>query len=94
MHAQSLSFHTNGFPTYSTSAGWLGFSDDELRRRCKEGLDNGWNHFKIKVGGNIDDDVRRAGIVREMIGYDRKLMMDANQVWEVNEAIDNMKKLA
>jgi L-fuconate dehydratase len=67
-----------GFPTYSTSAGWLGFSDAELRRRCKDGTEKGWNHFKIKVGGNIEDDVRRASIVREMIGYDRCLMMDAN----------------
>ncbi|MFT5526638.1 MAG: L-fuconate dehydratase [Pirellulaceae bacterium] len=84
----------NGFPSYTTSAGWLGYSDDKLRQLCQESMSRGWNMFKIKVGRDIEDDIRRARIIREEIGWDRRLMMDANQVWEVDEAIANMKRLA
>ena len=77
-----------GYPAYTTSAGWLGYSDEKLRRLCREALAKGWTHFKIKVGADIDDDLRRARLIREEIGYDRTLMIDANQVWEVNEAIE------
>ncbi len=79
---------------YTTSAGWLGYSDEKLRRLCREGLAAGWSHFKIKVGVDIEDDIRRARIIREEIGPDRKLMMDANQVWDVGEAITHMQRLA
>jgi L-fuconate dehydratase len=83
-----------GFPAYTTSAGWLGYSDEKLRRLCREALAQGWTHFKIKVGLNLEDDLRRAALIREEIGPDRKLMMDANQRWDVSEAIFNMKQLA
>jgi L-fuconate dehydratase len=83
-----------GYPAYTTSAGWLGYSDDKIRRLCREGLADGWSHFKIKVGRDLADDVRRAAIIREEIGPDRKLMMDANQVWDVDQAIASMKELA
>jgi L-fuconate dehydratase len=83
-----------GYPAYTTSAGWLGYSDEKIRRLCREGLADGWSHFKIKVGRDLADDVRRSAIVREEIGPDRKLMMDANQVWDVGEAIASMKELA
>jgi len=83
-----------GFPAYTTSAGWLGYSDEKLRRLCREAITDGWTHFKIKVGTNLEDDLRRSAIIREEIGWERKLMMDANQVWGVNEAIENMKQLA
>ena len=83
-----------GYPTYTTSAGWLGYDDDKVRRLCREGIAAGWSHFKLKVGGSVEDDVRRCRIVREEIGPDRTLMVDANQVWEVAEAIDWMKALA
>ncbi|GJH26742.1 L-fuconate dehydratase [Caballeronia novacaledonica] len=83
-----------GFPAYTTSAGWLGYDDDKIRRLAREGVAAGWTHFKQKVGGNLDEDMRRARILREEIGPDRKLMMDANQVWEVDEAIANMRRLA
>ena len=82
----------DGFPAYTTSAGWLGYSDDKLRALCREAVNAGWTHVKMKVGRDIDDDMRRARIVRTEIG-DRKLMMDANQVWDVGEAIANMKRL-
>ncbi|RCW83060.1 L-fuconate dehydratase [Phyllobacterium bourgognense] len=83
-----------GYPCYTTSAGWLGYSDDKLRRLCQEAVDAGFNHIKMKVGRDLDDDIRRLTIAREVIGDDRILMIDANQVWEVNEAIDWVNKLA
>jgi L-fuconate dehydratase len=84
----------HGYPAYTTSAGWLGYDDDKIRRLAREGVAQGWTHFKQKVGGNIEEDMRRARILREEIGEDRKLMMDANQVWEVDEAVLNMRRLA
>ena len=83
-----------GYPCYTTSAGWLGYSDDKLRRLCQEAVDAGFNHIKMKVGRDLDDDIRRLTIAREVIGDDRILMIDANQVWEVNEAIDWVNRLA
>jgi L-fuconate dehydratase len=84
----------DGYPAYTTSAGWLGYPDDEIRRLCQEGLAAGWSHFKIKVGEDLDDDVRRSALIRAEIGPDRKLMMDANQRWDVSDAIANMRELA
>lgn len=82
-----------GYPAYTTSAGWLGYSDEKIKRLCKEAVAEGWTHVKMKVGSDLSDDVRRAGIIREQIGSERHLMMDANQKWDVNEAIENMKVL-
>ena len=84
----------DGFPAYSTSAGWLGYPDDKMRRLCRELVSAGWNHVKIKVGRDLADDIRRASIIREEIGPDRHLMLDANQVWDVGQAIEWMKELA
>jgi L-fuconate dehydratase len=84
----------DGFPAYTTSAGWLGYPDEKIRRLSREAVAEGWGHVKIKVGRDLEDDARRAAIIREEIGPDRKLMMDANQVWEVPEAIANMERLA
>ena len=83
-----------GYPAYTTSAGWLGYSDEKVRVLVREGIERGWTHFKMKVGRNLKDDLRRARLIRDEIGWDRKLMMDANQVWEVSEAIRYMKELA
>jgi L-fuconate dehydratase len=83
-----------GYPAYTTSAGWLGYDDDKIRRLAREGIAQGWTHFKQKVGGNIEEDMRRARILREEIGENSKLMMDANQVWDVDEAVANMRRLA
>jgi L-fuconate dehydratase len=83
-----------GYPAYTTSAGWLGYSDEKIRRLCRKGMAEGWSHFKIKVGRDLADDVRRSAIIREEIGPDRKLMMDANQVWDVGEAIASIRELA
>ena len=84
----------DGFPAYSTSVGWLGFTDDEVRRRCRAAIADGWSHVKMKVGGDPAKDVARAALIREEIGPDRFLMMDANQVWDVDTAIERTKQLA
>lgn len=83
-----------GYPAYTTSAGWLGYSDEKMRRLCKEAKAEGFTHLKMKVGSNLEDDMRRASIIREEIGDDLRLMMDANQKWDVDEAIENMAALA
>jgi L-fuconate dehydratase len=83
----------NGYPAYTTSAGWLGYSDEKIRKLCREAKQQGWKYLKMKVGSNLDDDLRRAAIIREEIGYELKLMMDANQKWNVGEAISNMQEL-
>jgi L-fuconate dehydratase len=83
-----------GFPAYTTSAGWLGYDDAKLRRLCRAGLDQGFTHFKLKVGRDLEDDRRRCRIIREAIGESNYLMVDANQWWEVGQAIDHMKQLA
>ena len=92
--AREAEMRERGYPAYTTSAGWLGYSDDKLRRLCREAIAQGWNHLKIKVGRDLDDDIRRCTIIREEIGWDRKLMTDANQVWDVPQAIEWMKHLA
>lgn len=83
-----------GYPAYTTSVGWFGFSDEKVRWLCHEALAQGWRHFKLKVGGEPKDDIRRAALVRSEIGADTKLMMDANQRWGVKEAIDRTRELA
>ena len=92
--AREAEMQRDGFPSYTTSAGWLGYGDDKLRALCRAGLAAGWSHFKMKVGRDSGDDIRRARLIRGEIGPDRKLMMDANQIWDVGEAIENMKRLA
>ena len=83
-----------GYPAYTTSAGWLGYSDEKIRELCRTGVAQGWNHFKIKVGRDMAHDIGRARLIRQEIGYERKLMLDANQVWDVAEAIEWMSHLA
>jgi L-fuconate dehydratase len=84
----------DGYPAYTTSVGWFGFSDEKVRALCHEALADGWRHFKLKVGGESKDDLRRAALVRSEVGSDTKLMMDANQRWGVTEAIARTRELA
>ena len=84
----------DGYPAYTTSAGWMGYDDDKVRRLCREAMAEGFTHFKVKVGADPADDARRVGLVRDAIGPDRKLMIDANQRWDVGEAIRNVQALA
>ncbi|MHA6721910.1 L-fuconate dehydratase [Sphingomonas sp. RS2018] len=83
-----------GYPCYTTSSGWLGYDDDKLRRLTQEAVDAGFTHVKLKVGRDLADDIRRVGIAREVLGPDRRLMIDANQVWDVGPAIDWVKALS
>ena len=92
--ARIAELERDGYPAYTTSAGWLGYPDDKIRRLCREAIAEGWNHLKVKVGRNLEDDRRRCAIIREEIGWDRHLMVDANQVWDVPQAIDWMRQLA
>ncbi|GAA1578676.1 L-fuconate dehydratase [Kribbella sancticallisti] len=84
----------DGYPCYTTSAGWLGYSDDKLRRLCEEAVAAGYKHVKLKVGADLTDDIRRCGIAREVLGPDGHLMIDANQVWDVPTAISWVRALA
>ncbi|MEV1145203.1 enolase C-terminal domain-like protein [Micromonospora sp. NPDC049799] len=84
----------DGFPSYTTSVGWLGYPDDKVRALTREAYARGWRAMKMKVGGPPEDDLRRARIIRSEIGPEALLMMDANQVWDVDEAITNMAALA
>jgi len=83
-----------GYPCYTTSAGWLGYSDEKLRRLAQEAVDAGFSHIKLKVGRDLQDDIRRLTVAREVLGPGRHLMIDANQVWEVGQAIDWVRQLA
>jgi len=84
----------NGYPCYTTQAGWLGYSDEKVRELANKYLDLGYTAFKTKVGQNLEKDIKRCELIRSIIGYDKTFMVDANQIWEVDQAIDWMKQLA
>jgi L-fuconate dehydratase len=84
----------DGYPAYTTSTGWMGYSDADVRRLCREALADGWTTFKVKVGGSPADDARRLALVRDEIGPSCRLMIDANQKWDVEEAIARVRELA
>lgn len=83
-----------GYPAYITSAGWLGYPDDRIRAQCRAAIAAGWTAIKMKVGRDLEDDLRRAALVRSEVGPDRRLMLDVNQVWDVGDAIERIKALA
>ncbi|XP_053570935.1 mitochondrial enolase superfamily member 1 [Bombina bombina] len=84
----------NGYPAYTTSCAWLGYSDEQLQKLCTDALKDGWTRFKVKVGADKEDDKRRCKLMRQMIGPENQLMLDANQRWDVHEAIDWVSTLA
>ena len=92
--AREARMRAEGYPAYTTSVGWLGYGDAQVRALCEEAVAQGWTHFKMKVGADLDADVRRAALIRDVIGPERRLMMDANQVWDVDQAIAAMARLA
>ncbi len=92
--ARAAALLAGGYPAYTTSAGWLGYDDAKIRMLCRAAVAEGWQALKIKVGGDAREDLRRCAIVREEIGPNRRLMIDANQVWETGEAIDRVRDLA
>ncbi|MGE0453396.1 MAG: enolase C-terminal domain-like protein [Vicinamibacteria bacterium] len=91
--AREAEMRAQGFPAYTTSAGWLGYSDEKVRLLCEQALAAGWSHLKMKVGRDLDSNLRRAGLIRSIIGPRARLMMDANQCWDVGEAIRQMAEL-
>uniref|UniRef100_A0A8C9T7W6 Mitochondrial enolase superfamily member 1 n=1 Tax=Scleropages formosus TaxID=113540 RepID=A0A8C9T7W6_SCLFO len=84
----------DGYPAYTTSCAWIGYSDQQLKELCTKALSHDWTRFKVKVGADLQDDVRRCRLVRQMIGPDNTLMIDANQRWDVQEAITWVSHLA
>ena len=83
-----------GYPAYTTSPGWMGYSDEHMRELCRKALADGWTHVKLKVGGTPSSDLARAAIMREELGAGTRIMMDANQRWEVEEAITRIRALS
>lgn len=83
-----------GYPAYTTTPGWLGYSDEKLERLLREALDEGFTQIKLKVGADLDDDIRRFRKAREVCGPDFPIAIDANQRWEVSEAIEWVRALA
>ncbi len=94
MDARLAQLQKTGHPAYTTSVGWFGFSDEKIVRLADEALAQGWTHFKLKVGGEAQDDLRRARLVRREIGEHNKLMVDANQKWDIGEAIERTRMLS
>ncbi|MEV6637471.1 L-fuconate dehydratase [Actinoplanes sp. NPDC051470] len=84
----------SGYPAYTTSPGWLGYDDEKLRRLCREALDAGFTQIKLKVGADLSDDLRRMRIAREVCGPDIRIAVDANQRWDVPDAIEWVRALA
>ena len=84
----------NGYPAYTTTPGWLGYSDEKLVRLAKEAVADGFTMIKLKVGADVDDDIRRMRLAREAVGPDIRIGTDANQRWGVAEAIEWMSRLA
>lgn len=76
-----------GYPAYTTTPGWLGYDDAKLVRLCHEAIAEGFTQIKLKVGANLDDDIRRMQLAREAVGPDIRIAVDANQRWDVAEAI-------
>lgn len=92
--ARIAELQDRGYPSYTTSAGWLGYSDDALRSKCDDLKQRGWSHFKIKVGRDLQDDRRRCRVLRNEMGDNAHMMIDANQVWDVPQAIEWIRELA
>ena len=84
----------DGYPAYTSAPGWLGYSDDLLAELCAESVQNGFTQVKIKVGGRLDDELRRCGVARGAVGENVAIALDANQVWDVPGAIAWTRELA
>ncbi|GAB3950244.1 L-fuconate dehydratase [Kribbella albertanoniae] len=84
----------HGYPAYTTTPGWLGYDDAKLVRLCHEAVADGFTQIKLKVGANLDDDIRRMRLAREAVGPDIRIAIDANQRWDVADAIAWIEALA
>ncbi|MFC4855620.1 enolase C-terminal domain-like protein [Actinophytocola glycyrrhizae] len=92
--ARIAEIEQQGYPAYSTGAGWLGYSDEKMVRLAKQAVADGFTMLKLKVGGSLDDDIRRMRLAREAVGPDIRIAVDANQRWDVEPAIRWMRALA
>jgi L-fuconate dehydratase len=92
--AREAEMRRDGFPAYTTSTGWLGYADEKVRRLCREAMAQGFTHFKMKVSEDRVGNRRRAALMRAEIGRERRLSMDANQCWDVPDAIEHVRALA
>ena len=79
-----------GYPAYTTAAGWLGYSNEKIIKLCNEYMKLGWKHFKIKVGNNLDEDIKRLEIIRNTVGDQCSIMVDANQQWSIAQSIKHI----
>jgi L-fuconate dehydratase len=92
--AREKTLLAEGYPAYTTTPGWLGYSDDKLARLCREAVDDGFTQIKLKVGGDLGNDRRRMRIARAAVGPDVRIAIDANQRWDVGVAIEWVRELA
>ncbi|TDP96673.1 L-fuconate dehydratase [Labedaea rhizosphaerae] len=92
--ARKKELQAAGYPGYTTTPGWLGYDDAKLRKLCREAVEAGFTQIKLKVGADLDDDLRRMRIAREVVGADIRIAIDANQRWDVGPAIDWVRALA
>ena len=83
-----------GYPAYTTSPGWLGYSDDKLEALARQAVADGFRTIKLKVGERLDHDIRRLAIARAAVGEDIEIAIDANQRWDVGCAIEWIRELA
>ncbi|SNY25090.1 enolase C-terminal domain-like protein [Paractinoplanes atraurantiacus] len=83
-----------GYPAYTTTPGWLGYSDEKLTRLAREAVADGFTQIKLKVGASLEDDIRRMRAARAAVGPDVRIAVDANQRWDVAPAIEWMRALA
>jgi L-fuconate dehydratase len=83
-----------GYPAYTTTPGWLGYDEQRLQRLCREAVDDGFRQVKLKVGADVEEDVRRLALARQTVGPDIRIAIDANQRWDVDEAVSWIKALA
>ncbi|WP_433557552.1 L-fuconate dehydratase [Pseudonocardia xinjiangensis] len=90
---REATLRAQGYPGYTTTPGWLGYDDEKLRRLCREAVADGFTQIKLKVGADLDDDLRRMRIARETVGPDIRIAVDANQRWDVGAAIDWVQAL-
>jgi L-fuconate dehydratase len=91
--ARESALLSDGYPAYTTTPGWLGYTDERLVKLAREAVNDGFTQVKLKVGDDLDADVRRMGLARRTVGPDIRIAIDANQRWDVAQAIDWVRAL-
>jgi L-fuconate dehydratase len=91
---REATLRSEGYPAYTTTPGWLGYSDDRLADLCRQAVGQGFEQIKLKVGLDLDDDIRRLAIAREVCGPEMRIAIDANQRWDVDTAVKWVGRLS